>query len=159
MSQIAGKCNEADTSSKNLCEEHRQRAWCSIRLNGWVAQRKVTGQKHSDFEKRLVPRPCLSGWRSPSSWKLSFRHVFQLPQHRITESQNGRGWKGPLWVIWSNPPAEAGSPTAGCTGSCPGGSWISPEKETPQPPRAASSSAPSPSEGRRSSSCSDGKSK
>jgi len=22
-----------------------------------------------------------------------------LPRHRITESQNGRGWKGPLWVI------------------------------------------------------------
>jgi len=21
----------------------------------------------------------------------------------ITESQNVRGWKGPLWVIWSNP--------------------------------------------------------
>jgi len=31
----------------------------------------------------------------------------------FTESQNGRGWKGPLWVIQSNPPAEAGSPTAG----------------------------------------------
>ena len=40
----------------------------------------------------------------------------------LTESQNGRGWKGPLWVIQSNPPAEAGSPTAGCTGPCPGGS-------------------------------------
>jgi len=31
----------------------------------------------------------------------------------VTESQNGRDWKGPLWVIESNPPAEAGSPTAG----------------------------------------------
>ena len=40
----------------------------------------------------------------------------------ITESLNVRGWKGPLWVIQSNPPAEAGSPTAGCTGPCPGGS-------------------------------------
>ena len=40
--------------------------------------------------------------------------------HRITESQNGRGWKGPLWVTQSNPPAEAGSPRAGCTGPCPG---------------------------------------
>jgi len=36
----------------------------------------------------------------------------------ITESQNGRGWKGPLWVTQSNPPAEAESPTAGCTGPC-----------------------------------------
>jgi len=32
------------------------------------------------------------------------------------------------------PPAEAGSPTAGCTGPCLGGSSISPEQETPQPP-------------------------
>ena len=77
-------------------------------------------------------------------------------QMKITESQNGRSWKGPLWVIWSNPLAEAGCPTAGCRGPCPGGSWISPEKETPQPPWAACSSAPSPSESRSSSSCSDG---
>jgi len=25
--------------------------------------------------------------------------VVYLNFHRITESQNGRGWKGPLWVI------------------------------------------------------------
>ena len=37
----------------------------------------------------------------------------------------------------AQPPAEAGSPRAGCTGPCPGGSWISPEKETPQPLWAA----------------------
>jgi len=36
----------------------------------------------------------------------------------ITESQNVRGWKGPLWVIQSNPPAEAGSSREGCTGPC-----------------------------------------
>ena len=84
--------------------------------------------------------------------KVIFWHAYAY----FTESQNGRGWKGPLWVIWSNPPAEAGSPTAGYTGPCPGGSWISPEKETPQPPWAACSSAPSPSEGRSSSSCLDG---
>ena len=56
----------------------------------------------------------------------------------------------------AQPPAEAGSPRAGCTGPCPGGSWISPEKEAPQPPWAACASAPSPSEGRSSSSCSAG---
>ncbi|GAB0204591.1 hypothetical protein GRJ2_002924700 [Grus japonensis] len=32
----------------------------------------------------------------------------------------GRGKKGPLELIESNPPAKAGSPTAGCTGSHPG---------------------------------------
>ena len=25
--------------------------------------------------------------------------VRPIQNHRITESQNGRGWKGPLWVI------------------------------------------------------------
>ena len=49
--------------------------------------------------------------------------------HRITESQDGRGWKGPLWVTQSNPPAEAGSPIVGCRGPCPGRSGVSPEKE------------------------------
>ena len=90
------------------------------------------------FTARLLPAESFTG-----SWW-------------VTESQNGRGWNGPLWVIWSNPPAEAGSPTVGCRGPCPGRSWISPEKETPQPPWAACSSAPSPSEGRSSSSRSDG---
>lgn len=41
-------------------------------------------------------------------------------QH-ITESQNGWGWEGPLEVILSNPPAQAGSPRAGWQGSCPEG--------------------------------------
>ena len=78
--------------------------------------------------------------------------------HRITESQNhrtlgvGRDLCGPSSPI----PCKAGSPRAGCTGPCPGGSSISPEKETPQPLWATCSSAPSPSEGRSSSSCSDG---
>jgi len=73
-----------------------------------------------------------------------------------TESQNVRGWKGPLWVTQSSPPAEAGSPRAGCTGPHPGGAWISPEKETPQPPWAAWARSPSPSEGRSSSASSAG---
>ena len=78
-----------------------------------------------------------------------------LQNHRITETQNGRGWKGPLWVIKSKHPDEAGSPTAGCIGPRPGGSWISPEKESTQPLWGACSRAPSPSEGRSSSSGSD----
>ena len=54
----------------------------------------------------------------PASSLTSFLYavVSESQNHRITESQNGRGWKGPLWVTQSNPPAEAGSPTAGCTG-------------------------------------------
>ena len=53
----------------------------------------------------------------------------------------------------AQPPAQAGSPTAGCTAPRPGGAGISPEKETPQPLWAAWARAPSPSEGRSSSSC------
>ena len=72
--------------------------------------------------------------------------------HRITECS---GLEGTSVCHPVQPPAEAGSPRAGCTGPCPGRSWISPEKETPQPPWAACSRALSPSEGRSSSSCSD----
>ena len=59
----------------------------------------------------------------------------------FTESQNhrivgaGRDLQRPL----SPAPLQSRLPTAGCTGRCPGGSWISPEKETPQPPWAACS--------------------
>jgi len=49
---------------------------------------------------------------------------FKAVKYHFTESQNVRGWKGPLWVIWSNPPAEEGSPTAGCTGPCPGRNFL-----------------------------------
>ena len=51
--------------------------------------------------------------------------------HRITEWS---GLAGPSMGHPSQPPAEAGSPRAGCTAPCPGGSGISPEKETPEPP-------------------------
>ena len=60
-------------------------------------------------------------------------NILKQEKKEVTESQNSRGWKGPLWVTQPNPPTEAGSPRAGCTGPCPGGSGISPEKETPPP--------------------------
>ena len=62
-----------------------------------------------------------SGHRLDNSLFFLTMRVF-APNPRITESQNGRGWKGPLWVTQPTPPAEAGSPRAGCTGPCPGGS-------------------------------------
>jgi len=37
--------------------------------------------------------------------------------YRLTESQTGRGWKGPLEVILSNPPAQAGPPRAAAQAS------------------------------------------
>ena len=58
---------------------------------------------------------------SPRRWYFQ-TDGFILEQGQDTESQSGRGWKGPLWVIQANPPAKAGSPTVGCRGPCPGGS-------------------------------------
>ena len=74
---------------------------------------------------RVFPR-LLSRNRAPRGRERDFggrtgatRPGFALA---LTESQNSRRWKGPLWVTQSNPPAEAGSPRAGCTAPRPGGS-------------------------------------
>ena len=63
----------------------------------------------------------------------------------LAVSQNCRDWKGPLEIIESNPPCQSRLPTADCTAGHLRGSWISPEKETPQPPWTSCSCAPSPS--------------
>lgn len=39
-------------------------------------------------------------------------------------------WKGPVELIYSNLPAQAGSPRAHYSGLCPDSFQISPEKET-----------------------------
>jgi len=50
-----------------------------------------------------------------------------IKNHRITAWS---GSEGTSVDPPAQPPAEAGSPRAGCTAPCPGGSGISPEKET-----------------------------
>lgn len=45
----------------------------------------------------------------------------------FTESQDGSGWRGPLWLIWSHLPAQAHG-----TGLCAEGSGRSPVREAPQ---------------------------
>ena len=56
----------------------------------------------------------------PTSRRFSGHQCLHL-LWQVTESQKGGGWKGPLEIIQSNLPAEAGSPTAGCTRLHPGG--------------------------------------
>lgn len=59
-------------------------------------------------------------------------------QHMITKTQNNENnrcwvWRGPLEIIWSNAPAQAGSARAGCPAPCPAGFRVSPLMEAPQP--------------------------
>jgi len=54
-------------------------------------------------------------WSLLNFWEEDYK------AHRITESQNFRGWKGLLCIILSSPPAKTGSPRAGCTGPHSGG--------------------------------------
>ena len=62
-----------------------------------------------------------------------------------TESQNCRGWKGPLSRYHLvQPPRKTGSLDQVAQVGVQDGSRSSPEKETPQPLWAACSSAPSP---------------
>lgn len=49
----------------------------------------------------------------------------------ITESQNCSNWKRPFKIIKTNPLLKH-FPKAGLTGSHSDGSWMTPEKETPQ---------------------------
>jgi len=43
----------------------------------------------------------LGGWVNLCKMFKHICHTFlvESQNHRITESQNSRGWKGPLWVI------------------------------------------------------------
>jgi len=56
-------------------------------------------------------RKTLPKIRPEGAGTESSRRVPWAPRSVPWASQNGRGWKGPLWVIQSNPPAQAGSPS------------------------------------------------
>ncbi|XP_053858456.1 uncharacterized protein LOC128821433 isoform X2 [Vidua macroura] len=65
-------------------------------------------------------------------------HAAQIFPSGFTEPQRDhQGWKGSLEITQSNPPAKAGSPGAGDTGTHPGGVGMSPEREILQPPCTA----------------------
>jgi len=96
--------------------------------------REVLGSPRVLFA--LHPAPKAGSTFRPSAQARSHRllcSTHPLPSaehHRITESQHGWGLAGPSVDPQAQPPAEAGSPRAGCTVPRPGGSGTSPE-ETP----------------------------
>jgi len=69
----------------------------------WV----LKADHHPFYRNRLCVRRCIACTQASISKCNSFSFPspasFAEPPicvvHRITESQNGRGWKGPLWVI------------------------------------------------------------
>lgn len=48
-------------------------------------------------------------------------NILKMAQRWITESQTSWGWKRPLKVIWTNPPAQTGPPRISWPGPCPSG--------------------------------------
>ena len=59
--------------------------------------------------RALGPHSCCS--RSPhlgKPWRDARKDTHSIRCHRITESQNGGGWQGPLWVTQSNPLLKQG---------------------------------------------------
>ena len=104
-------------------------AWSIFTPQRWGHQRSDAVKEAQQREKGRDDSR-VSSVPSPHAPLDTVVHLLavEMGKQQITESQNGRGWEGPLWVIQSKPPAGAGSPTAGCTGPCPGGSWISPDQ-------------------------------
>jgi len=78
---------------------------------GVVLQRKVGASGISGhsvppghgliFTVGAVVRNARLAWckQHPEEGQALSQNTEPSPTHRITESQNGRGWKGPLWVI------------------------------------------------------------
>lgn len=48
-------------------------------------------------------------------------NTFDRTPFKFRESKKHVGWKGPLEIILSAPPAQASSATASCPGKCPVG--------------------------------------
>ena len=115
----------------------------------------------STRRRMLQGSPGVGGTSQGRSVTFYRSGTSRTPQAQAPRSTTPRqNHRVPAWQVLEGPsvghpvqpPAEAGSPRAGCTAPHPGGSGISPEKETPQPPRAAWARAPSSSEGSSSSS-------
>jgi len=63
---------------------------------------------------------------------LPLQSLYHWTTSTITELENGRGWKGPLEVIWFNTVQE-GSSKKGCSEKYPDGFWVYPKMVTSQP--------------------------
>ena len=60
------------------------------------------GQAGHDITRDVTAQqlaPTQSKLRKNPDWKKYVLLFCDCQNHRITESQNSRGWKGPLWVI------------------------------------------------------------
>ena len=87
-----------------------------------VPKPSVTNESCEEPESRAGMEGTLVIWSSefpfissqaqaPSwRWKKNPSHACFPPVHRITDSQRGRGWQGPLWVTQPNPLPKQGHP-------------------------------------------------
>lgn len=90
---------------------------------------------------------CSSSWGQCSDPQAGTSSWHTNPTGgRITKTQNGWHWKGPLDVTSLNLPGQAGPPRATCSGPCPDSSCVSTRRESSPPPWAAWGSAWSPSQ-------------
>lgn len=109
----------------------------------WVTYLKLILKIHARNEKLFEhKKSCEKGIIKDAIIYLVYSHrgnklfLIKCKSDLFVQSvfiENGGGWKNPLDVIWSNPPAQAGSPKACCPEPCSEGFWVCISMETPQP--------------------------
>ena len=80
----------------------------AAQFHGRTRQEQINTAPRS--RQRFCSAPLLEPALRPLHPHPSRGHPTTSPDPQVTESQNGRGWKGPLWVTQPNPLPKQGHP-------------------------------------------------
>jgi len=110
-----------DVVRAKLLDEGEQLLPAAVLRQDLQDVRKACGREAGDQQVGRGALPAAArGEGGPEDPLLKAHKSLHRCKAQFTESEHGGGLKGPLGITQSNPPAEAGSPRAGCTAPRPG---------------------------------------